>query len=271
MAWEKRGKMKKKILWLIILFIVISKNVFSERDKEVGIIEYKKFEWKSTENYYKTFTKYLFDTISNLGFKPEWIEMDIFLPENKAERDRYKRIIISSAGIWFTPEMYEGMADYVKSGGLLITNSSLIGIDMNRNYKLDEEDKYQANEIVGVFGHASTQMNKILVEIECPLTKGIPKGEWIPLETKVSGRVTTNKSATVLIIAERYHPGWDDPNYKGWKPPKGNQPFLTFKHSGKGACIYIVPVLGSAKDKYLSIILKNCLSKETLEWLTAGD
>jgi len=254
--------MKKEILLLLFGFILFSKNVFSERNKEVGVVEYKKFEWKSSDYCYKIYTKYLFDTISNLGFKPEWIEMDIFLPENKTERDRYKRIVISTSAIWFTPEMYEGMDDYVKSGGLLITNSSLIGIDINRNYKLDEGDKYEANEIVGVYGHASAQMSKIFVEIECPLTKGIPVGEWISLEAKVAGRVTINKSATVLITSDRI--------YK--EETSGNQPFLTYKHSGKGACIYIVPVLlDLEKNKYLLTILKNALSKETLEWLTIGE
>ncbi|HDN84305.1 MAG TPA: hypothetical protein ENG47_00935 [Candidatus Aerophobetes bacterium] len=266
--------MRKKILGvgLVILFalLVFSENSFAERTKEVAVVEYKKFEWKDADWYYKHYTIPLFNAIKDLGYSPEWVSMDIFLPENKTERDKYKRIVISSAGIWFTPEMYEGMTDYVKSGGLLITNSSLFLVDANRNYKLDEEDTSIKNgfETVGVYGHASVSMNKIKVEVACPLTEGLPIGEWIELKT--SGRVTTNKSANVLIIAERYSKKWDDPDYKGWKPPKGNQPFLTYKHLGKGACIYIVPVLdrNSLKNKYLSIILKNALSKKTLEWLT---
>ncbi len=267
---------KKRIIGigLILLFasLVFAENTFAERDKEIGVVEYKKFEWKSTNYTYNAYTLPLFNAIKDLGYSPEWVSMDIFLPENKTERDKYKRIVISAAGLWFTPEMYEGMTDYVKSGGLLITNSSLLLVDANRNYKLDKEDNYMKDgfETVGVFGHASVSMTKIKVEVACPLTEGIPEGEWLELEGKVEGRVTANKSATVLITAERWSDTWEKTDYKGWKPDKGNQPFLTFKHSGKGACIYIVPALSSnsVKDKYISVILKNVLSKKTLEWLT---
>ena len=266
--------MSKRILRdiLVILFVslVFIGNGLAGRDKEVGVVEYKKFKWKNANYYYKTYTKPLFNTIKDLGFSPEWVSMDIFLPENKTKRDRYKRIVVSAAGLWFTPEMYEGITDYVKSGGLLITNSSLFLVDADRNYRLDEGDTQIKNgfRTVGVYGTASVFMTKIKVEVACPLTKGIPAERWIELEEKLPGRVTTNRSAVVLLIAKRWSDKWGKSNYKGWKPPKGNQPFLTFKHSGKGACIYIVPVLGPAKAKYLSIILKNSLSKKTLEWLT---
>ncbi len=258
--------MRKKVLGsmlILFVFFLFAGNSFAEREKEIGVVEYKKFEVKDNA------TKPLFDAISSFGYSPEWVSMDIFLPENKTERDNYKRIVISATNVWFTPEMYEGMTNYVESGGLLITNSSLFLVDTNRNYKSDAGDTTFKDgfETVGVYGHSSIYMTKFKVELACPLTEGIPVGEWLELEEKLSGKITTNKSATVLIIGERWSDRWEKPDYKGW-PPKGNQPFLTFKHLGKGACIYIVPIIGSAKNKYISIILKNCLSKKTLEWLT---
>jgi len=260
---------------LLFLSLVFVGNGFAERTKEVGVVEYKKYERKAADWAYRKCTVPLFKAIKDLGFSPEWVSVDIFLPENKKERDKYKRIVLSVAAYCFTPEMYEGITDYVKSGGLLITNSCLIFIDTNRNYKwegskVDKSREAPGFETVGVYGHASVYMTKIKVKVECPLTRGLPVGKWVNLERRLQGRVTKNYSATVLVIAERWSDKWEIPDYKGWKPPKGNQPFLTFKHLGKGACIYIVPRLDfrSLKTKCISTILKNALSKETLEWLT---
>lgn len=264
--------MRKIILrgiWgILVVFFAFSGMCFAERNKEIGVVDYQKFQWMSgetnrTDAKYKNYTLPLFNAIKELGYTPEWVSMDIFLPENKAERDKYKRIVISCACAWFTPEMYEGMTDYVKNGGLLITNESLFGIDANRNYKNDEGDTYMkgGNPLVGVYGHSSVYMTKIKVESVCPLTEGLTSETWIELGEKIAGRRAINKGAYILIIS--------DSIYK--EQPSNNQPFLTFKNSGKGACIYIVPNLGSVKNKYLSIILKNSLSEKTLEWLVAGN
>ena len=239
--------------------MVFTENIFAERTKEIGVVKYAKYD----EGKRQSSATYLAKAIKEVSsYESDLVSVDIFLEANAEKRAAYKRIIIPNVACTFTPEMYEGMREYVKNGGLLITNSSLLIIDNDKTYKRRSKGETfwkPCFDLIGVRGTGSTSMSKIKVEVACPLTEGLPVGEWITLETKVGGRKTVGHSATVLITTER--------------PSGYNQPFLAFKHTGKGACIYIVPPYGNiplpSKDKY--ILLKNALSKKTLEWLTLGE
>ena len=99
-------------------------------------------------------------------------------------------------------------------------------------------------------------MDRLMVTRNCPLTSDLPEG-WFPLSAPAGGRRTTIKSAETLIVAAGA--------YREGKIER--QPFLTFRHSGKGAAIYLVGQVGSKSDPRLKQILRNMLSPETLRWL----
>jgi hypothetical protein len=232
-----------------------------ERSKEVAIIDYlQKYSDTPSKKSCAKAAEYCLKAVKDTGLSPEWVDVDIFLPQSKADRDKYKRIVIPTATEWFTMKMYEGMDDYVKSGGLLITNCALLLLDANENYKVDEKDAitdFARDNFLGVRGHAGALMRKIKVLQECPLTKGLQTNVWINLEHEMSGRETRNCSAEVVIISDRIQKGAE----------KGEQPFLTYKHMEKGACIYLVGQVGEIKDKNILQIISNIFSQETLEWL----
>ena len=229
------------------------------RDRELGFVEYAKFQWrKRTPKWHKTGHPFRLG-LKKKGVAVEPVTMDIFLPAKKSERDRYKRLYIHAGAHWFTPAMYDAMEDYVRSGGLLVTNSSIFGIDTNGDYKLGREDtwmKNPGNKTLGVSGSGTAYMTKMRVEVACPLTAGLERGGWVPLAKKIVGRKARNYGAKVVVTSDRI--------YKG--KPAGTQPMLTYRHAGKGACIYIVPHMSD--EPHMKTILDNVLGKETLDWLT---
>ena len=232
-----------------------------QRSKEAGVLDYlRKYTGTPSNKACVAATACCWKAVKEAGLEPEWVDVDMFLPQNKAQRDQYKRIVIPTATEWFTLKMYEGMDDYVRSGGLLVTNCSCILLDANENYKVDKEDattEYCRDNFLGVRGHASALMRQIRVIQECPLTKGLEQNAWITLEKEMAGRQTTNHSAEVLILSNRVVRG----------EAKGEQPFLTYKHIKNGACIYLVGQIGDKMDKNVRQIVANIFSAETLEWL----
>jgi hypothetical protein len=231
------------------------------RSKEVGVLDYlKKYTDTPSAKACVAATATCLKAVKEIGLEPEWVDVDIFLPQNKAQRDQYKRIVIPTATEWFTLKMYEGMDDYVRSGGLLITNCSCILLDANENYKVDKDDTttdFCRDNFLGVRGHASALMGQIKVLQECPLTKGLEANTWIKLGPEMAGRDTRNCSAEVVIVSDRIKKG----------AVAGEQPFLTYKHIKNGACIYLVGQIGDKMDKNVRQIITNALSPETLEWL----
>jgi len=246
-------------LFIVSTLFILPGNVSAQekREKEIAIVKYDKGEYGAKR---QTVTRCLAKAVKEAtGNEADLVSEDIFLPENRGKRDSYKRILIPRIAIWFTPKIYEGMTEYVKDGGLLITNAAMSGRINEDKQGAKSHFGKAGNPLVGVRGHSAVQMTKIMVKVNCPLTEGLSFDNWIDLETKPYGRRTTNRNATALIVS--------DSLYKG---KLFNQPFLTYKHLGKGACIYIVPAI-STKSKYISLIFKNVLSSKTLEWLTAGD
>jgi len=232
------------------------------RDKEIGVLEYtRKYKTASDRSASEHFKNCL-KAIQQAGLTPEVVDVDIFLPQNRAERNRFKRLFIPAGAEWFSKAMYEGMNEFVRDGGLLITGSGLLLLDTNANYRADDGSSmsdFARDTFLGVRAHASVTMRQVKVLQPCPLTAGLPVGEWIRLDPASPGRWTLNRSAEVLIIADRFK---DD-------RPDGEQPFLTVKHSGRGACIYLVGQIGKTPDRTLAQILKNACSAATLQWLCA--
>ena len=195
-----------------------------------------------------------------LDFQPELVDVDILLPQNKAQRDRFQRIVIPAGADYYSQAMFEGIDDYVRSGGLLISGSSAVLVDRNANHRADAEDStgdYAKNHFLGVQGHASATMPQIKVLQACPLTEGLKLDEWIALDPPAVGRETRNFSAEVLITATRVKKD----------RPDTQQPFLTYKHQGRGACIYLVAQVNTKVDDQVLQLLRNCCSEKTLRWL----
>jgi len=245
-----------RLLLNAVNWLAASEPEAPPRDKEAGVLDYRTFDFKKAKLYHKAFTQPLFAAVEKTGLKPEWVTPDIFRGAHKGQRDRYKRILIAWGSHWFSREMYDGMEDYVKNGGLLITNVVLAGVD-------DDGKRSWINRpgspLIGVFGHSGVHVAKIKVESECPLTNGLPAGKWTPLDVKVTSRMARGYGATVLATS--------DATYKG--KPHRDQPFLTYKHHGKGACVFINAVASNENESHLRAILTNALSAETLGWLTS--
>ncbi|MGI6087799.1 MAG: hypothetical protein ACOYCD_07665 [Kiritimatiellia bacterium] len=199
-----------------------------------------------------------------LGLAPEWVDEDIFLPEQHAQCRQYRRILLPRHAFHFTPLMYAGMTRYVTDGGLLISNSSLLGIDKDgdREFNLDKGDTYWPGKrgcfpTLGVYGHSSVTITNVTVVMDCLLSAGLPTGQLLDLGQPINTRKTMNNSAEVVITCNG--------TYKS--DAIRNQPFLTYKHMGNGACIFVAPNL-QGKHPWVCQIASNCFSLKTLNWLT---
>ena len=247
---------------LALALVLLTGAGAADRPKDLAILKGKMYKTPWTASHFRLFTEPLFGASAAQGLAPEWVDMDIFLIRNKPARDQYKRILLSSAFCWFTPEMHEGIRDYVRSGGLLITNNPLGGVDRNSNRKYDPLDAWMGrpgNPVVGARGASNGNVSRIKVALDCPLTAGLPRGGWARLQGKVPAKQARNVSATVVIVSDFIRKRY---------PPE--QPCVLVKRDGAGACVYIAPrIYGpSLKDPLVSAIFKNTLSVDTLEWLT---
>ncbi len=198
------------------------------------------------------------------GLEADWVDVEIFLPEQRAQCRQYRRILLPRHAFCFTPVMYAGMTRYVTGGGLLISNAILYGIDHNGDRKFDGKDgdtpwpgKRSCFPTLGVFGHATAAITNIAVVLECPLSAGLPAGQVLDLGKILHTRDTLNKSAEVVITA-------------GGAIRHGeirDRPFLAYKHAGNGACIFAAPNLQDSHP-WIRQIASNCFSRATLGWLT---
>ena len=249
-----------KIITVGLLCLALSANcIAQDQIKEiavVNVVKYPKYNYVSD----------LLPCIKEAGYEPALVSEDIFLEKNKTECMKYKRIIIPAMTFLFSGEMYNGMTEYVKNGGLLISNESGMKIDVNGNYNDDSEDSYWGNEgfpLIGVYGFSSCVIEKIKILQQTPITMGLPLNEWLNLAPAAGGRECKIVKSNAVELAGAY---LSDAS-KGYRPMK--QPLLTYNHLGCGACIYIVPRIHEKMDKNLKTIFKNILSPNTLEWLTA--
>jgi hypothetical protein len=230
------------------------------RDREIGILDYAaRYDTGTSKPALVRAGQEAWAVVESTGLKPQWVDVNLLLPAGRAERNRYRRMFVAAHVAWLSQPLLEGLADYVQSGGLLVTNASLILLDANANYQRDPDEgttRFAAEGFLGVFGHAGCTMERMQVMRPCPLTAGLAEG-WLPLVPPTGGRRTTILSAETVMIAAG--------SFKN--QPIDAQPFLTFKHSGRGAAIYLVGQMGPKSDPQLKRILANALSAETLTWL----
>jgi len=135
----------------------------------------------------------------------------------------------------------------------------MVLLDANDNYMADAKDTqtdYPQRRFLGVFGHSSCRIDRIKILHQCPLTAGLPVGEWLALTAAVGARRTRTVAAEVIAECNRVT-----------KHGEAVQPFLTFRHVGKGACIYFVgPLHADAGDQYQRLV-RNLFSPTVVDWL----
>ncbi|MCX7887336.1 MAG: hypothetical protein N3B01_08825, partial [Verrucomicrobiae bacterium] len=117
----------------------VPREVFNRpRDKEIGVLDYARKYRTASQRTTVEYFKYCLAAIQQAGLAPEVVDPDIFLPQNRAERNRFKRLFIPPGCERFTQAMYEGMNHYVHHGGLLITCSGLLLLNTNASARVDD-------------------------------------------------------------------------------------------------------------------------------------
>lgn len=245
------NKIKLALLLFMVPFIC-----FAEQNKKADIGILYDEQNPAFEKDRKKIDKSIKE-IEGTGLKTEKFKTVLFNEDMKQELSRYKRIYIPDSYPLFTREAYQGMAEYVRNGGLLITSSPLVAVDANGNGAYDKEEmaKEKINKknpewpLHGVYAHSTAAIKTIKILFDCPLTRGFHAGT--SFEEKGFMRCTKNKSAEMVVSA--------DVVYKD-KENLDNTPLLSYKKSGKGAFIYIA-YEGNKK------LFLNCFSNEVLDWL----
>lgn len=241
--------------------ILCGSALAAPRPKAVGLVDYlSRYQYPRGKRGAKAGLKNMEARLKEIGLRPERVSPDIFLPRNKAACDRFQRIVVPGGAEFFSRAIHEGMNDYVRRGGLLVTNVSMVLEDVDEDYVVTNKDKqtdYPAKSFLGVRGHQSARITRLKALAECPLTRGMKEGEWITLTKPTAGRNARNLSADVVILSDRI--------MKRRKPSE--QPFLTFKHQENGACIYLVGRVGTLKGPTALRVFRNIFSAETLNWL----
>ncbi|MFA6715605.1 MAG: hypothetical protein WCS27_09520 [Victivallaceae bacterium] len=263
-------KTKEKSLRIVFCFVLLfasgfAGNIFAQdKMKEAAIVKGEKYEYGKKRQH---FVRRLADAVKENGYTPDLVGMDIFFEVNKKECASYKRILVPCTVTALTPEMHEGMTEYVKNGGLLILNRLPAVIDTNNNYKFDKEDRRLGRkgfDLIGVYSNSTVNIAKLKVSSLTPITEGLPLDEWLPLSPSAKGQAAIIRNTeTIQLIAAHL-----TENAKGRY--RMDQPFLTYKRTGNGACIYVVPFIYWAKtpSEHLKTVFKNVMSEKTLEWLT---
>ncbi|MDD2329046.1 MAG: hypothetical protein PHZ13_12270, partial [bacterium] len=84
-----------KILGAVLLSGLLFSPVASAagRSKEAGVVDYFS-KYKGGSSYDQRRVEELYQIVEETGITPEWVDVDIFLAENKVKRDEYKRIVI---------------------------------------------------------------------------------------------------------------------------------------------------------------------------------
>ncbi len=188
----------------------------------------------------------------------------IFNPENKTQRELYKRIYIPAGAHSFSEKMYQGMADYVENGGLLITDSAMVYVDGNSDDdgKNDKLSPLSETLVTGIKGRQSGKINQIKSVVECPLTRGLKNKTWQDIVKDVFVRRYIKASnAKVLVLCQEV----DQTGALSGAP----KPFLCFRHEGRGACVFLAGRMdtNAFKSKLISQIFDNLFDKKTLDWL----
>jgi len=237
----------------LFLLTVLSMSIQSA---EVGFIKYETYP----DYYQKARFNQAVKALTDAGFNPVIIpeDTDIFLPRNAEKIKQYKRIWIPSYAHAFTPAMYQGMEQYVRGGGLLISCSLLQSIDANADYKFeartDASYSYRnVNPLTGSQSHWAQPYSALKITVPSPLTTGIELPEYREMPDLPVGRVARKVTTMQVMIAGR--------TVAKDGPAEGY--LLACNSLGKGAVILYSGSAGGLSNQ----IVKNILSQDTLEWL----
>ncbi len=265
------NRLSKQLYTCLLILITASfvtpvLNGENTRTKDIGIITFEDFSHPKAGIYHRNEEKPIFNHLKKAGLNPEWIKPEIFYKANREKCNTYKRIFIAFPAFAFSPEMYEGMTEYVKSGGLLIANNILSMIDTDDDSKIDfkKGDRHFPKPgfpTVGVHSPFIIRGTEMKVVEACPLTAGLPEKKSHEVKTRLYSRYIRTSTATPVVLAEGL--------YKEKRKHK-NSPLVAFKHQGKGACIFLGMRI-MFKDDWVIKIFNNTISNDTLEWLTAGE
>lgn len=238
---------------------IVSPVHAESREHDVGVVNYyAKYEAR-TEDRQDRQSRTVdaqFELFKEVDDRVAWVDVDIFLKTAKAERDTYKRIVIPYSTEWFTMEMYEGMEDYVRSGGLLITLSAGILVDENKNYRQDDgtTTDFLRQSVIGVQARSGSTIQEVkVVNADSLLTRGLDADHWLTLQRGSGSRCTENINATVVMVSRQTCDG-----------ETAERPHLTHNAIGKGSCIYIAGSIYNVEDPVHTQIATNVLSDETL-------
>ena len=172
-----------------------------------------------------------------------------------------KRIAIPAAPRILSLEMLGGLKRYVASGGLVITESIMNGIDTNGDFKEDfslilPPAKRKAGHPcpgewppTGVCAHASIQIESVTPLFECPLSVGFNVNQANPLPFMF--RNVIRADGNVIFTANAVGKG-------GGR--KNRMPLVVVRNFGNG-CFLFLPF-------HCERLVKNALSPQTLDWLT---
>lgn len=194
-------------------------------------------------------TQALGGLVQGMGLNPAFENAEIFLPENRARRGQYRRILIPRSVLRFSLDMYAGMTRYVRAGGLLISNSSLYDTRHGTG---------RGFETLGVYVANSARAKAITALLACPLTVGLQTDTALPLNPGIGDHHdAVNNSATPVVV-------FDGENQYGRVT---GRIFLSYKHLEKGACVYFLPNM-LLSQPVVRLLVTDIFSAATLEWLT---
>ena len=263
-------------LFIITLFVCRGISVSAESgekstaekrfSRELAVIDYfNNYRKVPGERSSRYLLKKLLNELKKRGQVFNLESPSIFNPEYKSKRELYKRIYIPVGSHCFSEKMYRGMADYVKSGGLLITNCAMVYVDVNGDGEVGKNDKLSLLSetlVTGIRGRQGGKVNQLKSIVKCPLTTGLEDKKWQSIANYVYVRKYIKASnAKVLALCQEV-----DKTGASLSAPK---PFLSFRHEGHGACVFIAGKMSPAafKTKLISQLFDNLFNNKTLNWL----
>ena len=234
----------------LLLFFILGGFLYA-RDIELVIVK----ETRDPEFSEKKFRSWIRFFPGNTG------TIDAGRLARPKELANIKRIVIPAAPRIFSPEMIDGMIQYVSEGGLIITESIMNGIDANGDFREDyslfqvpaKRPKGHPRPNLwppsGVFAHSSMKIESVTSVIGCPLSKGFIVNK--PMSVSFSFRNVIRTDGNVIFTASAVAKN-------GRK--KNRMPLAVVHNIGKGTFVFI--------PFQIEMLVKNALSAETLDWLT---
>ena len=234
----------------LLLFFILSGFLYA-RDVELVIVKETR-DPEFSEKKFRSWTRF---------FPKDARSIDASRLARPKELFHIKRIVIPAAPRIFSPEMIDGMIQYVADGGLIITESIMNGIDANGDFR-EDFSLFQAPAKrkkghprpngwppSGVIAHSSMKIESVTAVIECPLSKGFTVSK--PMPVSFSFRNVIRADGNVIFTASAVA-------RNGRR--KGSMPLASVYNVGKGTFVFI--------PFQIETLVKNALSAETLDWLT---